>query len=153
MKIRKAELTDLSRIQFLSDELFKYEKNLTSNFNQAWSYSQFGEEFFHKSLTDQNYISLVLEERRKVAGYMITQIYENQARDPIKMALICNLFILNEFRKKGNGEELVNETLKILKLRNINRIRVETVINNVNAINFYKKMGLQEFEMILEGSI
>ena len=153
MKIRKALLVDLENILKLSGELFEYEKQFTPYFNKNWTRSDHGRKFFEKRLSEQDSICLIAEEKRKILGYMITHIVNFPFRKPSKIANIANMFIIKEFRSKGLGTKMIEETIKLLKQRAIKRIRVEAISKNTEAIDFYKTFGFEDFEIILESNL
>ena len=54
---------------------------------------------------------------------------------------IIDIFVLNQYRRKGLASLLINE---ILKDNNIENITLEVSSLNTSAINLYKKLGFKE---------
>jgi len=50
-----------------------------------------------------------------------------------------DLFVLEEYRKKGIGQKMLDFCMKFAKERNCGRVDLNVLDWNVNAINFYKK--------------
>ena len=63
------------------------------------------------------------------------------------------MFILEEYRKYGIGRKLINEFKKYAKENNIEELKVTASAKNINAITFYKKNGLEEFDITLKMKI
>ena len=58
--------------------------------------------------------------------------------------------ILDKYRKFGIGTKLINEFKKICNNNSIQEIKVTASYKNINAIEFYKKNGFNEFELTLK---
>jgi GNAT superfamily N-acetyltransferase len=63
------------------------------------------------------------------------------------------MYVEEKFRGKKLGEKLIESFKKLAKDKGSNRIQVGAISQNVNAVNFYKKMGFGEFETVLEENI
>ena len=150
MKIRKANLNDLERILILSKRLFEYEIQFTKEFNQKWTYSKIGKDYFINRLTNDNSVVLVIEESKKIAGYILVHINNYAFRKNNPIAEIENMFIEEKLRGKGAGKRLVKKVKKLMKERKVSRIKVGALSLNKKAIAFYKKIGFSDFESILE---
>lgn len=59
-------------------------------------------------------------------------------------AHITNVAVHPEFRGMGIGNTIVEELIKEAKLKNIVAMTLEVRINNISAINLYKKYGFVE---------
>lgn len=58
------------------------------------------------------------------------------------------IWIHPNHRGNGFGEVLMNELITILKLRNISKVELTVDINNIVAINLYKKIGFVEVKQV-----
>ena len=61
--------------------------------------------------------------------------------------------ILEEYRKLGIGSMLFNKFKEICIENNIKELKVVASYKNQNAINFYKKNGFEEAEIVLKQSL
>lgn len=68
-----------------------------------------------------------------------------------KVGEIDNMGVIKNYRGKGIGRALVNEFKKRCKKRKLTHMRVSTYFGYDQAINFYKKQGLKEIGLVLEG--
>jgi ribosomal protein S18 acetylase RimI-like enzyme len=56
-------------------------------------------------------------------------------------------------RAGGVGKALMGAVMKLAKEKGVRRMRMVTLSNNIDAIRFYKKMGLTNFSVGLEAHI
>lgn len=57
---------------------------------------------------------------------------------------ITNIAIFKQFRRKGIAKALLRDLFKFSKMKKIKSISLEVRASNSNAINLYKKVGLQK---------
>jgi len=152
MIIRKATETDLEKILELNKNLFVFEAKFTDKYNQDWTFSEIGKNYFKERLNNENCILLVAEENQ-VIGYSLTFIKSAPFWKINPVAELENMFVEEKFRDKGVGSALVQETINELNKRGINRLRVGAIYDNTNAINFYKKNGFEPVNLYLEKSL
>ena len=85
---------------------------------------------------------LVAEEYGKIIGFIIgVKTFEKSAR-------ILMLSVHSDYQKKGVGTKIVASFLEEMKRLNIKNIELEVRVNNLNAINFYKKLNFKIMEKI-----
>ncbi len=65
--------------------------------------------------------------------------YLPQCNDNGKYGYICDVYTINEKRRQGIQEELLNEVIKFAKEKNLVELSLST--DNKNAIMLYKKVG------------
>ena len=78
---------------------------------------------------------LVAEDKGKVIGFIMS-IFHN----PTRIAIIDNLYVAEEYRRRGIGKDLVKECLKRLKERGLRYIYVTVKKDNKAAIEFFKSL-------------
>lgn len=74
----------------------------------------------------------------------INNLLENQ-----KQAIINNFCIKKEYRNKGYGNYLLNEIIKYLQEKNIDKINITSNKNRVYAHMLYKKNNFKIIDTIL----
>ena len=57
------------------------------------------------------------------------------------------IYVLDEFRKQGIGFELMNYFINEVKSKKCINITLEVNINNIKAINLYKKFGFEKISI------
>jgi ribosomal-protein-alanine N-acetyltransferase len=77
----------------------------------------------------------------KIVGYISAIIEDSSAH-------ILSIAVRREYRKKKVGLNLVTELIRKLKKAYVLSIKLEVRSTNIAAINLYKKIGFQSFEVI-----
>lgn len=154
--IERATADDLPSIQELTKKLFDYEieNDFDDNIELEWSYSAEGKKELQDRITSKDSIGLVNRVDGKVAGYLIGLIRDEETgRLDAKFAELEHMFVNENERGKGIGEELVEEFKDWAKKNKLNKIKVNVSFNNKKAIEFYKKVGLMPADVTMSGDI
>jgi ribosomal-protein-alanine N-acetyltransferase len=125
--IRKVEPTDIFAVIKLSHETLT-EQYSSSLFN--YFFETFPEGF------------LVAEKNGKLIGFIIGI---KTAPDSVRILM---LGILANHRKQKIGTNLIKRFLEIMYDKNIRKIYLEVRTNNEIAIQFYKKLGFNVYDVI-----
>lgn len=150
MKIRKATIKDLKKIQKLNYKLFQFEKEFSKSYDFDWPYSKDGTKYFKKRLTKDNGIVLVAQENNKIIGYICGYVTSLSYRKPAQIAEIDNMYILKNYRRAGIGTKLVKEFEKRAKEKGAKRIKVGAIYKNKLGKNFYLRHGFKIHSIKLE---
>ena len=59
------------------------------------------------------------------------------------------MFVENEYRGYGIGHKLIDYFKEYCCERDVRNLKVVASFKNTNAINFYRKNGFEEFDLIL----
>ena len=148
--IRKATIADLKLISNLNHKLFQHEQQFNTSYSLAWTFSQPGQDYFIKRITDDHGIVFVTEENEMIVGYICGYIGIFLFRQSSTMAEIDNMFIEASTRKKGVGSGLIEAFETEAKRRGAKRIKVGTLMANAHAHEFYTKSGFHQHELIFE---
>ena len=149
--IRKAEIEDLKAMQELNLILFQKEaKDCTPTLTLEWTFSEKGTDYFKRTIEEECGLALVAVMDEKVVGYLAGWIWQQDPCRTVKISEIENMLILEEFRDKGIGSKLVQEFIKWSKDKEVEVARVGAFIENTETINFYRKNGFEDHELILE---
>lgn len=152
VKIRKAEIGDLTKIQELNLLLFKKEiHEYDDTLDENWTFSDMGTKYFTNRITDENYCVFVAETDGQMVGYLAGGLSQIHAYRKInKAAELENMFVSDECRGQGIGTELVKKFKDWCKEKDIQKISVIASFKNRAGIGFYKKQGFQDYDVILE---
>ena len=155
MKIRKAMIGDLKEIQELNLMLFEKEhKEYDKLLDLNWTFGNEGTSHFKDAIKKEDSCAFVVEEDAKIIGYLVGSEVEGESyRQLPKMAEIDNMLVLSEWREKGAGRILYDAFVKWCKERGVRRTRVEATAQNKDAIKFYRKMGMKDYTLVLEGEL
>jgi len=83
---------------------------------------------------------LLAEFDGEIAGYL-SYTWNYSIWNAMDYMNIDDLFVLEHFRGKKIGEEIMRMAKKVCLAKNINLIRWEVEISNAKAISFYQKLG------------
>lgn len=144
--IRKASIDDLKSVQKLNYKLFDLEyNNFDPVLNMEWTFSEKGEKYFKKLI--ENGTVWVAEDNNKVIGYLAGSVIGMPSCATKTLAELDNFYIDEEYRKKGIGKKLVEEFKKYCISQNIAEMKVTASYKNINAREFYKNNGFDDFEI------
>ena len=119
--IDKMTLSDLAEIA----------NNLTSDFDEFWNSSILESEI--KNPVSQYIIAKINKEIVGFAGVI----------DTVDQLEITNIVVRKDFRKKGIGNELLTELIKLAKENGKEKITLEVNNTNLAAIKLYEKNGFK----------
>jgi ribosomal protein S18 acetylase RimI-like enzyme len=134
--IRKIKPNEVDQAFQLLTELIK-EENLQERF-------RFTPEKLYNELFRENtdWYCLVAINSNKIVSicfYSIANI--NRAVNPTPLIQIDDIYTIPAHREEGIGQKFIEELSVIARNKNINRIEVWCLKNNILGQNFYKKMG------------
>lgn len=101
--------------------------------------------FFKKRINDKDTIILVVDVDNKIVGYIYGYVHSD---NKIKIELesyIESLFVEEEYRKQGIGQELLNRFIEESKNRGVKYIFIENKVGNETAQFLYKKLNFNIF--------
>lgn len=152
VEIRQATINDLSTIQKLNNDLFKLEKeNYDPTLVIDWPLSADGKEYFEDLIL--NHYVIVATINNNVVAYLAGTINEKGSYEEIAYGEINNMLVTEQCRGLGIGKQLIDEFKEYCKGNNINNLKVEASAKNLNAINFYKRNGFEDFNVTLTTKI
>ena len=91
-------------------------------------------------------IVLVVEIENVIIGYVEFK-YSTKAT---KCIFIDQIFIDNDYKRKGYGRILIEEVIKFAKGNNCKRIELNCWSFNEDALKFYQKIGFMQQRIIFE---
>ncbi len=103
--------------------------------------------FFEEILNELPEAFIVAEKDGKIVGYIMCRIeYGLSALHKFGLARkghIVSIAVLEQHRRKGLGQGLVEEALQALKNKNCSEVFLEVRISNMDAIKLYEKLGFK----------
>lgn len=150
--IRRATLDNLIDIQVLNNKLFELEiNNYDDTLIENWALTSEGKEYFTDLITNE--FVVIATDDKKIIGYLAGTINEQGSYEKVQYGELNNMYVDSEYRKFGIGKKLFEEFKKYCLENNIKDLIVTASAKNINAINFYKKMGFDSFNVILTSKI
>lgn len=148
ISFRKATIDDLKDICTLNNKLFKLEKeNYDETLVDNWPLTTPGKDYF-KEMILINYVQVAVI-NEKIIGYLAGSINEKTSYENVQYGEINNMYIDEKYQGQKIGSTLIDNFKKYLKNNNISSIKVIASYKNLNAIKFYKRNGLEEFNVEL----
>ncbi|MCK4355230.1 GNAT family N-acetyltransferase [Candidatus Parcubacteria bacterium] len=153
-EIRKANIKDLEHILRLYHELLKEEfKKFDKSLNPNWAYSKLTKKYFQERITKKNGFIEVVENNKKIIGYLCGGISEQSFylyRQKAKYARLDEMLIDKKFRGKNLGTKLVKDFVKWCEKNKVDYISVTASVGNKKSLNFYRKLGFKDYDLTLE---
>jgi GNAT superfamily N-acetyltransferase len=147
--IRQATLDDLSSIAALTQGLFEHHGDLDDSLSALWIRSEEGLRYLQNRIT--KHVVFVACEGPQAVGYLVGEILPVPTYRTIEtLAELQNMFVLEAWRSRGVGTRLVQAFCDWCAGRGIERIKVEVLAANPDAIAFYKRAGFRERVLTLE---
>ncbi|KJF46884.1 MULTISPECIES: GNAT family N-acetyltransferase [Bacillus] len=133
MDIVRANENDLKQVSVLFDQYRQFYKQI-SNVEAAYH-------FLVERYRKQESILLVAKQGEQYVGFV--QLYPTFSSVAMKDAFILNdLFVINDFRQKGVGKELMKKAFSFANDKGARFICLETATSNIKAQQLYEKMGM-----------
>jgi len=155
IKIQKATLKDLKKIQELCQLLVKKEYKQYDKFlNLDWTFGKQGTEYFKRVLTKKDSCVFIAIKDDKIIGYLIGRIIKGERyRILPKVAGLDSMFVMKEYQGEGIGSKLYYSLVKWCKSKKVKIMKVESSAQNKQGINFYRKNGFKDYSLTLEAKI
>lgn len=119
--IDKMTLSDLDEIA----------NNLTSDFDEFWNSS-----ILESEINNPFSQYIIAKINKKIVGFA-------GVIDTVDQLEITNIVVRKDFRKKGIGNELLTELIKLAKENDKEKITLEVNNTNLAAIKLYEKNGFK----------
>lgn len=96
-----------------------------------------------KDLVDAKTKILVAVMEKKIAGFISISFMKNPYMK-VRRGEINDLFVLEDYRKKGIGKALTKKGFSLFKSKGIKIISLNASSNNIPTLKFYKNIGFKE---------
>jgi GNAT superfamily N-acetyltransferase len=155
-KIKSATIEDLKRVQELNLMLFEKEyAEFDSTLNCKWTFSEGGTEYFKGRIAKDDGCVFVAIVDNEIVGYLAGGLMDTKKTYRVlpNSAELENMFVLDKHRGTGIGSKLYQTFVEWSKSKGVKRLRVSTSAQNVAGINFYRKSGFSDYDLILETNL
>jgi len=150
IKIRKARLNDVVTISTLWSEFVKNQDEIVErhcpqflgDFCLKMNSDEIFRDYVRKTIHSKNGLVLLSEVNEKPAGFSTSIIKKNFPIFQLeKYGYIGSIFIREEFRGLEISSKLKNETFKWLRRKGIEKVSLNVLPDNSQAIKVYEKWG------------
>jgi len=147
MIIRKAKKEDFEQYLNLQKEFNKFINNLTHPiFHSELSIKNLKKNYLIE-INKKTELILLLEENNKIIGFIegnINKLKNNNWQPKFnKVGYISDVFIKEEYRKKGYFKKCLNELFDFFKKNKVKYCNLHVNIENKSAIKSYEKFGFK----------
>jgi len=103
-------------------------------------------EYFYESLLEELPEAFVVAEiSGKIVRYIMCKMEQGFSNFKklgfVKKGHVVSIAVMNEYRSKGFGSALVNESIKGVKIRQCSELYLEVRCSNNDAVRLYEKLG------------
>ncbi len=130
--VEDCNILDTMLTKLIMDER-KYDKSIDKNFKV---------QNFYQNVLGKNNIIYLCEEENKIIGYVYTIINSENA-------VIDALYVEECYRNKKIATTLITEIIKVINEKNIYKILINVMSDNIVAKNFYLSLGFKPFRETL----
>lgn len=143
--IRRAEEYDISDIDKLLFEVNKVHSDVRPDLFKAGA-KKYSDDELKKIIADDKTPVFVADKAGKVLGYVFCvhkQYINDSNMTDIKTLYIDDLCVDEAFRGEHIGKSLYEYAIDYAKKHNYYNVTLNVWADNVNAVKFYKKVGLK----------
>ena len=128
-------------------KLIRSESKFNNNIDQEFKVNNWFENFYNEN-TNAIFIA---KNNEKIIGYVYVQITSvDDGPMKNKEALIDGLYIEEDYRAQGISKILMNKAEEWAKENGVKYLYVNVLEENSRAVNLYKKLNFNSFEMKLK---
>ena len=145
MNIRKFVATDLSVVLEICRDVRQHHIDILNGYFTEQN-DEFEKKFFLASLTNEDVVVLVAEEKQNIVGYLVGELRDVPWLVETKVANIANFGVDKKSRRLGVGKKLMDAFYKICQENNVDEIKLGVYNKNISAYRFYEKYGFEPLE-------
>lgn len=153
LQIRQVNKKDIDKIVPIMFEVAKLHKEGRREIFKEKTEKEIKKEIIQAMLNKDSNIIVASDEKKNVYGVVIYKFKTIENHNNLKNAKILwieELGIKKEFQKQGIGKLLMQKVKEIAKEEKCHRLELNCWKFNQNAIEFYKKIGMQEQRINME---
>lgn len=132
------------------EKLIQSEKQYNENIKPEFKVENWFENFYN----EKNNAIFVAKEDEKIIGYIYIQITSADDGPTIdKEALVDGLYVDEQYRGKGVAKALISKVEEWAKRNDVQYVYINVLEENTTALNLYKKLDFNNFELKLKKKI
>lgn len=147
--IREASKDDVDSIAVMVARLKTLNEELDPSFRVKEDLLEAAREYAKSSVDSNNVILLVAEIGSEVVGFIRVELVNRVFYEPKIKALITDLYVKPEYRRRGVGKLLVEAATEEARRRGAGLISAVFPEGNVIAKSFYQNLGFKPLQLEL----
>lgn len=147
--IKECSLEDIEKIKYISEKTFyeTFSNENTKEDMENYSKENFSYQCLENEIKNHDSIFYVVENNEEVVAYMKLNFDKAQTEAVHNNTLeVQRIYLLQKYKNKHIGKRLMEKAIEIGRNKNLNYIWLGVWENNINAINFYEKLGFKKFD-------
>jgi len=153
MEIRKATMQDFEEVLKIKLESKQEERSINKELKPVEEVKEYYKGYLRNDLSRDWRAIFIAIENNKVIGLITGKIYRTlKIAGYERCGYISNLYVKEEFRKKGIAEKLVEEATAWFKRKGAVKISLEIYEINDKAVNLYHKLGFKNYSVKMKKS-
>jgi len=141
--LREAKTEDLDKLV----DLLIRQKRLNEEFDPLLrirpDIKEVGRKYLENAIKAENTVVAVAEDKGKIIGFLKAEIRERIFYEPKTEGNISELYLMPEYRRRGNGVKLLEYGIKLLKQKGAEIITAEFPSLNEIATKFYTRLNFR----------
>jgi len=148
------KISELAQLCKLNDYLFELSlNNFDNTLDKNWQNSKEYRAYFSRYFKPNNYL-LVAYDGENMVGYTSGSIRKSEEyRKPFLIADMENLMVLPKYQKQKIGYTLIQNFTEWAKSKNTERINISVFAKNTKTLDFYRRLGYEDYGINLEKPI
>ena len=141
-------LDTLQDVEILCEDFLHFEKQFDDSVDTEWSFKNF---FLIRTSQEGSYFYKLIFENICIGYFLATVKSEEEYRKIHHTLEIEDLYIIEKFRNQKVGFQIIEKLKQVAKLLEM-PLSVKVSAKNVKALEFYRKLGFIDYDLILECS-
>ena len=144
--VRKATIQDYEPLLELFDLVDTLHRHNLPNIFQKPPGPARDQDYFKSLLVDPETVLFIAEIENDIAGFILAIIRETPPIPvfiPARLALVTDISVKKEFRRRGIGQQLVNKVHSWAEIRGASAVELTVYAFNQESLEFYKTIGYE----------
>lgn len=146
MNIRNATVKEINSIVALQKEFTLYSRGHDVFLVPAENYAAEQAAETKKAFEKKNMLIHVAETNDTIIGYLIGAIKQRPQWRINRIGHVLEVFVSRSHRGKGIGKALMEKFFDEIKKQGVEYVDLSVYVNNHEALDFYKKLGFEEYK-------
>ena len=147
MVIREATEADVPKILPIWQEMMNFHAKRDSYFATCEGAEEAFSGYLSENIEKKDAVVFIAQNAERVIGYCLCLIAERPPVCEMKRQYgnLSDLAVLENYRRKGVGEQMTAFAMKWFHSRQLKRVEVRVAVTNEISTQFWRKMGFETY--------